>query len=116
MVVEADGHLIGEVDTEWIDKHNNWLEVGIIIYDPKYWGGGYGSEAFRLYVDFIFTNTPLHRLGITTWGGNVRMIKTAAKIGMKEEGRIRQARTVNDEFYDAVKMGILRSEWKATKE
>ena len=39
------------------------------------------------------------------------MIKTAAKIGMKEEARIREARIVNGEYFDSVKMGILRREW-----
>jgi len=87
--------------------------VGVVIYNPDYWGGGYGSEAFRLYIDYLFTNTELHRLGITTWSGNTRMIKTAERIGMKEEARIRQARTVNGKYYDVVQMGILRNEWEA---
>ena len=68
-----------------------------------------------MYIDHIFVNTPIHRLGITTWSGNTRMIKTAEKIGMVEEGRIRQARTVDGQYYDAVKMGILRSEWEQAK-
>jgi len=116
LVVEADGEIIGEVDADWIDKHNNWLEVGIVIYKPKYWGGGYGSEACRLYIDHIFSNTTIHRLGATTWSGNIRMIKTAQKIGMKEEACIREVRTVDGKYYDAIKMGILRSEWESTKQ
>ena len=112
LVIEADGEIIGEVDADWICKHNNWLEVGVVIYKPDYWGGGYGSEAFQLYIDYLFTNTELHRLGITTWSGNTRMIKTAERIGMKEEARIRQARTVNGKYYDIVQMGILRNEWE----
>lgn len=40
------------------------------------------------------------------------MIHTAKKFGMAEEARIRQARIVNNEYYDAVKMGILKSEWE----
>ena len=116
LVVVADGEIIGEVDADWIDEHNNWLEVGVVIYKPDYWGGGYGSEAFRMYVDYIFASTPIHRLGITTWSGNTRMIKTAEKIGMIEEGRIRQARTIDGQYYDAVKMGVLRGEWEQAKQ
>ena len=115
LIVEADGEIIGEVDADWVDKHNDWLEVGVVIYKPEYWGGGYGSEAFRLYIDYIFSNTPIHRLGMTTWSGNVRMIKTAQKIGMKEEACIRQVRRVNGNYYDAIKMGILRDEWESTR-
>ena len=113
LVIEADNQLIGIVDADWVDKNTNWLEIGIIIYKPEYWGNGYGTEAFKLFINYLFTNTPLHRLGITTWSGNVRMTKTAAKLGMKEEGRIRQARSLNGEYYDVVKMGILKCEWEA---
>ena len=50
-------------------------------------------------------------LGISTWSGNKRMIKLAKKVGMKEEACIRQARIVEGQLYDAIKMGILRDEW-----
>ena len=49
--------------------------------------------------------------GMSTWSGNARMIKVAEKIGMKEEARVRQARMVDGKYFDAIKMGILRSEW-----
>jgi RimJ/RimL family protein N-acetyltransferase len=52
---------------------------------------------------------------MSTWSGNVRMMKVAEKIGMKEEARIRQARIVNGEYFDAIKMGILRQEWEESR-
>jgi len=115
LVIEADGQVIGEVDADWVDKHNNWIEIGIIIYNPKYWSSGYGTEAFSLFIDYMFINTPLHRIGISTWSGNMRMIKTAKRLGMIEEGRIRQTRMVDGKFYDAIRMGMLRSEWDSFK-
>lgn len=115
LVIEVDGEFIGEVDADWVDKNNNWLEAGIIIYKPEYWSGGYGTEAFRLFIDYLFTNTPIHRLGISTWSGNIRMMKAAEKIGMVKEACIRQARMVGGQYYDAIKMGILRSEWELAK-
>ncbi len=102
---------VGTVSCYWVDKHTNWLETGIVIYDPDYWSGGYGAEAYRMWVDFLFESTHLHRLGMSTWSGNIRMIKTAAKIGMKEEARVREARIVNGEYVDSIKMGVLRREW-----
>ncbi|SDN87708.1 GNAT family N-acetyltransferase [Bacillus sp. OK048] len=114
------GHkLIGTVgsywvdkNTNWLDKNTNWLETGIVIYDKNYWNGGYGTEAYKLWIDFLFGSTDLHRLGMSTWSGNVGMMKVAEKIGMKEEARIRQARIVDGEYFDAIKMGILRKEWE----
>ncbi|ADC51569.1 putative acetyltransferase [Alkalihalophilus pseudofirmus OF4] len=112
LTIHTNEKLIGIVSCYWVDKHTNWLETGIVIYDKEYWNGGYGTEAYRLWIDYLFTTTDLHRLGMSTWSGNVRMMKAAEKIGMKEEARIRQARTVNGEYYDAIKMGMLRSEWE----
>lgn len=111
LVIDVDGVVIGTVAFYWVDKHTNWLETGIVIYDSTYWHGGYGSEAFQLWIDFLFESSNIHRLGISTWSGNNRMIRVAEKVGMIEEARIRDAREVNKTYYDAIKMGILRREW-----
>jgi RimJ/RimL family protein N-acetyltransferase len=115
LIIKGDGKVIGYVGSYWVDKNTNWLETGIVIYDKKFWNGGYGSEAYKLWIDFLFTSTDLHRLGMSTWSGNRRMMKVAERIGMKEEARIRNARTVDGEYFDAIKMGILREEWREIK-
>lgn len=112
LMIKCDGKAIGNVGSYWVDKNTNWLETGIVIYDKNYWNGGYGSEAYKLWIDFLFTSTDLHRLGMSTWSGNIRMVKVAERIGMKEEARIRNARTVDGKYFDAIKMGILREEWE----
>lgn len=113
LVIIASGKAIGYVGAYWVDWHTNWLETGIVIYDTDYWNGGYGSEAYRLWIDFLFTYTDLHRLGMSTWSGNERMMKVAERLGMREEARIRKARIVEGKHYDAIKMGMLREEWTA---
>ncbi|WP_394119865.1 GNAT family N-acetyltransferase [Planococcus donghaensis] len=111
LIITADEKTIGYVGAYWVDQNTNWLETGIVIYDTEYWNGGYGTEAYRLWIDFLFEFTDLHRLGMSTWSGNDRMMKVAQRLGMKEEARIRKARMVEGEYYDAIKMGILREEW-----
>src|SRR5699024_7025287 len=115
LIIEVNGSLIGYVGSHWVDKNTNWLETGIVIYDKDVWNGGYGSEAYKLWIDLLFDLTGIHRLGMSTWSGNIRMMKAAAKVGMQEEARIRNARTVNGEYFDAIKMGILRDEWEELK-
>ncbi|ARK32509.1 GNAT family N-acetyltransferase [Halalkalibacter krulwichiae] len=111
LVIKSEGKAIGYVGSYWVGRNTNWLETGIVIYDSDFWNGGYGSEAYKLWIDYLFTSTTVHRLGMSTWSGNVRMMKVAAKLGMKEEARIRDARIVNGEYFDAIKMGILKKEW-----
>jgi len=40
------------------------------------------------------------------------MIKLAQNVGMLEEAKIRQARCVNGQYFDAIKMGMLKYEWR----
>ncbi len=111
-IIEAGGQVIGTVGYYWEHEESNWLEAGLIIYDPAYWNGGYGTEALTLWVDYLFSTMPLARVGITTWSGNKRMMRAAEKIGMQLEGRMRKCRIVNGEFYDSIRMGLLREEWE----
>jgi RimJ/RimL family protein N-acetyltransferase len=110
--IEIDGELRGTVTRYWVDEVTNWMETGIVIYDSSYWSGGYGTEAFAMWIGYLFGALDVVRLGIATWSGNERMMKLAACMGMVEEARVRKARIVRGDFYDAIKMGILREEWE----
>jgi RimJ/RimL family protein N-acetyltransferase len=111
MIIEVDKTVIGTVSYYWEHKESLWLEVGIVIYDPSYWNGGYGTEALKIWIDHLFSSMPLVRIGLTTWSGNQQMIRCAEKLGMKLEGRLRKCRFYNGEYYDSIRMGVLREEW-----
>ncbi|TMW70762.1 GNAT family N-acetyltransferase [Alteribacter natronophilus] len=114
-LIIADDAVIGTVTYFWEHERSNWMEIGIVIFNPAYWNGGYGSTAFRLWVDDLFARFPaIPRLGYTTWSGNERMIRVGEKLGFQEEARIRKCRLHEGRYYDSVKMGILREEWEST--
>lgn len=108
--------MIGTTCYYWEHKPSLWLELGIVIYLPEYWSGGYGTKALSQMMEQVFTHLPIPRVGITTWSGNVRMMKLAEKVGMKLEGRMRNCRIVDGKFYDSIPMGMLREEWIDMKE
>ena len=89
--------------------------MGIGIYKPCYWSGGYGTRALKLWIDHLFETMPLVRVGFTTWSGNQRMIKVGEKLGMQMEARLRKCRFYNNEYYDSIRMGMLREEWESLK-
>lgn len=110
--IEVNGELIGTVSYYWEHQPSNWMEIGIGIYSPKYWSGGYGTRAIRLWISHLFNTKPLVRVGYTTWSGNERMIKVGQKLGMTMEARLRKCRYYNGEYYDSIRMGLLREEWE----
>ncbi|MGG0719823.1 GNAT family protein [Robertmurraya massiliosenegalensis] len=110
--IEVNDTVIGTVGYYWEHKPSRWLEMGIVIYDPNYWNGGYGKRVIKLWINHLFNTLPLVRIGYTTWSGNIRMIKVGENLGMKEEARIRKVRYYNGEYYDSIRMGMLREEWE----
>jgi RimJ/RimL family protein N-acetyltransferase len=111
--IVVDGEIIGTSGYYWEHKPSNWLEMGIAIYNPKYWSGGYGTRVIRLWINHLFNTLSLVRVGYTTWSGNHRMIRVGEKLGMTMEARLRKCRYYNGEYYDSIRMGILREEWEA---
>ncbi|WP_414635250.1 GNAT family N-acetyltransferase [Bacillus sp. NTK074B] len=111
-IIEVDGAIIGTVAYYWDYEPTRWLEAGIVIYDPAYWNGGYGTEALSLWIDHLFTTKEIGRVGITTWSGNERMMKAAEKVGMQLEGRMRKCRYYDGVYYDSIRMGMIREEWE----
>ncbi|NPC92147.1 GNAT family N-acetyltransferase [Bacillus sp. WMMC1349] len=110
--IEIEGQLKGTVSYYWECRPTHWLECGIVIYDPFYWNGGYGTEAIILWVDYLFAKLNIPRIGMTTWSGNKRMMKCAEKAGFTMEGRLRKVRYYNGVYYDSVRYGVLREEWE----
>lgn len=112
MAIEIGGELKGTVSYYWESRPTRWLECGIGIYDPRFWNGGYGTEAVELWIGFLFENVDVPRIGMTTWSGNRRMMRCAEKAGFKMEGRIRKVRYYDGVYYDSIRYGILREEWE----
>lgn len=112
-VMTINDTVCGTVSYYFEDEQRNWLEMGIIIYEGENWSKGVGTRALKLWMDHIFNSLPVVRVGLTTWSGNHRMIRVGEKLGMIMEGRIRKVRYYEGEYYDSIRMGILRKEWES---
>lgn len=105
--------IIGQVNWYWKSQETLWKEVGIVIFNENYWGKGIGYTALKMWINEIFAENPkLIRLGLSTWSGNLRMMRLAEKLGLKKEAVYRKARIVDNKFYDSVSYGILKEEWQ----
>ena len=109
------GRHIGWVNAYYSERDPHATEIGISIQEDELWGKGMGTEAFSLWMDYLFRELNLTRIGFTTWQGNPGMLKVGAKLGFIEEARRRKSCFVRGEFYDRISMGILREEWDTRK-
>ncbi len=109
---KTNDSIIGEVNWYWKSQETNWMEIGVVIFDDANWSKGIGYEALRQWINKIFIDHPeLIRIGLSTWSGNIGMIKLAKKLGMTEEARYKNARIVNGRYFDSLSYGIQREEW-----
>jgi RimJ/RimL family protein N-acetyltransferase len=113
LISNEQKELLGEVNWYWKSKETNWMEIGVIIFEEQNWGKGIGFQALRKWIDLLFADFPeIVRIGLSTWSGNIGMIKLSQKLGMIEEACYRKARIVNDTYYDSISYGILKEEWE----
>ncbi|MBD7945581.1 N-acetyltransferase [Psychrobacillus sp. AK 1817] len=114
--IYVNDDLVGSLCYYWEHEASLWLEMGILIYDPMFWNSGIGTKALKMWIDHLFHEMPLIRVGFTTWSGNERMVKVGEKLGMTMEARMRKCRLHNGVYYDSIRMGLLREEWEEQNE
>jgi RimJ/RimL family protein N-acetyltransferase len=107
----VNGRHIGMVDYRDVDNVARSATVGITIGEKDLWSQGYGSEALRLLIRYLFDHLNLHRVQLDTWSGNERAIRSFARLGFRQEGRLREAVWGPGRYFDSIVMGLLRSEW-----
>lgn len=112
MVIDYQGEAVGYLSSYWEDQSTRWLEVGITIFTSNFWGKHIGRKALTLWISHLFEKTDVERIGLTTWSGNPRMMKCAEALGMRQEGRMRKVRYYQGHYYDSLRYGVLRDEWK----
>jgi RimJ/RimL family protein N-acetyltransferase len=86
----------------------NWA-IGIRLA-PKFRGRGYGSEAQRLLVRYLFAHTHVNRIEATTEISNVAEQRALEKAGFTKEGILRGSTFRQGQWHDQVIYSVLRDE------
>lgn len=111
IVLKKNNMHIGNISLQNINYINRSAELAILIGEKKYWGRGYSKEAAYLIVNHGFQEINLHRIYCGTSAKNTAMQKLADFLGMKEEGRRREAMFKHNRFVDAIEYGLLSREF-----
>lgn len=121
--IEVDGKHIGFVCSYLLDENYEPLDydnmsedtktvraLGTLICESSYWGRGFGTQALDAFINYYAAKGE-KTFALETWSGNVRMLKSAAKLGFIECKRDVGVRNVDGTRYDAL---TLRMEHKTT--
>jgi diamine N-acetyltransferase len=102
---------IGNTSFMGIDWQARLAEVGIFIGEKDFWNRGYGRETMRLMLKHGFNTLNLNRIWLRVYEHNLRGIRAYEHAGFVHEGRLRQAKYDDGQYYDILLMSVLRNEW-----
>jgi len=112
VVRESDDRLLGAVGLHLDEREMSIAMLGY-CYSRAAWGNGYATEAAFGLLRFGFEEWGLMRV----WAGcdpdNAGSIRVLQKLGMSQEGRLRQDTLIDGEWRDTLIFGVLRDEWSA---
>lgn len=110
--IERNDALIGGINIRF-DFDNQVGEVGYSLARP-WWGQGLMTEAAGALIEAAFSTYPdLNRIRAMADSRNGASLRVMAKLGLVQEGVLRQNRFIRGEFIDEVWCGLLRREWEA---
>lgn len=114
ITLKPGGQLIGNCGVRRDSPEAREGDIGYEL-DPRFWGQGYATEAARAVLQFGFTQMNLHR--ITAWcvADNVGSARVLEKLGMRQEGRLRDHQYFKGRWWDTLSYAILYDEWRAQK-
>ena len=101
-----DGFHIGNCMYYDIDTELGQAEFGIMIGNSNYWNSGYGTDAVRTMLHYVFTSTWLRRIYLHTLSTNFRAQRSFEKAGFVVD------RPVRKDGFDFTLMEITRERWE----
>lgn len=112
IIIKESEEMIGAGEINIRDYTNRTGEIGYIV-NPQYWGKGFATEVAELLISYGFTELKLHRIFATCDPRNIGSLKVLEKVGMSEEGRMREVLLLKDGWRDSLLYSILEREWES---
>jgi RimJ/RimL family protein N-acetyltransferase len=111
IIEKKDGTRIGHITSFVMGEWRGKMEIGYAIV-PSERGKGYGTEAVKLMIDYLFTKKNVIRIQVTTHADNISSQKVLEKVGFQREGLMRKSTCVKGKYHNEYIYGILREEWQ----
>jgi len=90
-------------------------EVGWAVHSDE-WGKGYATEAAWFVIDWAFREFNVHRIVAFCHASNAASVRVMEKLSMQQDGRLRETRWLNGEWWDEYVYAILERDWLKNKD
>jgi len=109
---KEDEELIGGCGINAIDWKNSTATVGIFIGKEGFLSKGYGTDAMKILINFIFNEMNINKIKLDVYSFNVRAINCYEKLGFKKEGTLRNEIFREGKYHDILVYGMFKDEFK----
>lgn len=106
------GHMIGDCGFHLHLSDARQAEIGFTLA-PAFQGQGYGSEAVRRLLDYLFADLKLHRVIAICDALNTASARLLERVGMRREGHFVENIWFKGGWGSEYSYAILRDEWAA---
>jgi len=110
-ILKTTHQLIGNCGLRMESADAHQADIGF-EFSPEHWGKGYATEAAQAMVRFGFTTFNLHRIWSWCLAENRGSARVLEKLGMQQEGRLRENEYFKDRWWDTLLYGMLASDWE----
>lgn len=86
-------------------------ELGFLLA-PEFQGKGYAKESTSALLDYLFIEQNYHKAVATVTEGNTPSLNLLQSLGFQLEGTLRDNYKLNNQWYNDLKLGLLRHEYK----
>jgi RimJ/RimL family protein N-acetyltransferase len=112
VVLPETDEVIGDVGIWSSATDRLQADIGY-VFNPRFHGQGYATEAVTELLRIGFQEAGLHRITANADARNAASIRVMEKIGMRREAHFVQGSFEKGEWVDEVEYGILAAEWRA---
>ena len=99
VVVPPDDVMMGTIHLRQLNDDIREWEIGWGM-NRACWGQGYAPEAAREMLRFAFGELKAHRVTAFCHADNAASVRVMEKIGLRREGRLKQVRWLNGQWWD----------------
>jgi RimJ/RimL family protein N-acetyltransferase len=114
--IERNGRLVGTIQARTSPTQTlpaGVYEIGVILYQPRDRGSGYGTEAVRLLTRWLFESAKAERVQASTDVNNTPMRAVLERLGFQFEGVMRAygASSGGARIHGAI-YAVLKADWR----
>lgn len=102
---------IGGCGMHNLDWKNSKVGVGIAIGDKRLRGKGYGTDAMKVLVNFIFNEMNINKIKLGVFAFNEGAIRCYEKVGFQREAIFKKELYRSGKFHDVIYMSIFRDDY-----